>query len=101
MSNNEGFSKDILEHVSKLALLDLSEEEKEKFSQQLTDLLNYFKKLNELDTTNVEPMIHPIEGLKNVFREDKTWDSLTNEEALQNAKHKREGYFKAPRILKD
>ena len=101
MSNNEeGFSKDILEHVSKLALLDLTEEEKDKFSKQLTELLSYFKKLNDLDTTNVKPMTHPIEDLKNVFREDKTWDSLTNEEALQNATHKREGFFKAPRILK-
>jgi len=101
MSNNEGFSEDILEHVSKLALLDLTEEEKEKFSDQLTDLLNYFKNLSDLDTSNVEPMIHPIEGLKNIFREDETWDSLTNEEALQNARHTREGFFKAPRILKD
>ena len=101
MSDKEGFSKEILEHVSKLALLDLTEEEKDKFAKQLTDLLSYFKKLNDLDTTNVEPMTHPIEDLKNVFREDKTWDSLTNEEALQNATHKRDGFFKAPRILKD
>jgi len=101
MSIKKEFSEEILEHVSKLALLDLTEEEKDKFSTQLTDLLNYFKKLNDLDTTNVEPMTHPIEGLKNIFREDKTWNSLTNEEALSNAKYKRDGYFKAPRILKD
>ncbi|MCJ7650192.1 MAG: Asp-tRNA(Asn)/Glu-tRNA(Gln) amidotransferase subunit GatC [Candidatus Lokiarchaeota archaeon] len=101
MSEKEGFSKEILEHVSKLALLDLTEEEKDRLSEQLSDLLNYFKKLNDLDTSNVEPMTHPIEGLKNVFREDKTWNSLTNDEALRNAKHKFEGFFKAPRILKD
>ena len=101
MSNKEGFSKEILDHVSKLALLDLTEEEKDKFSKQLTDLLRYFKKLNDLDTTDIKPMTHPIEDLKNIFREDTTWDSLTNDEALQNTTHKREGFFKAPRILKE
>ncbi|MHA1193998.1 MAG: Asp-tRNA(Asn)/Glu-tRNA(Gln) amidotransferase subunit GatC [Promethearchaeota archaeon] len=100
MSKKEGFSKEILEHVSKLALLDLTEEEKDRFSEQLSDLLNYFKKLNDLDTSDVEPMTHPIEGLKNVFREDVPRESLSNEEALKNAKHTKDGYFKAPRILK-
>ncbi|GAI07497.1 unnamed protein product, partial [marine sediment metagenome] len=66
MSKKEDFSKETLEHVSKLALLDLSEEEKEKLAKQLGDILNYFKKLNDLDTSNVEPMTHPIKGLKNV-----------------------------------
>lgn len=100
MSKKEDFSKETLEHVSKLALLDLSEEEKEKLAKQLGDILNYFKKLNDLDTSNVEPMTHPIEGLKNVFREDIPGESLSNEEALKNAKHIKDGYFKAPRILK-
>ncbi|MBY9018843.1 MAG: Asp-tRNA(Asn)/Glu-tRNA(Gln) amidotransferase subunit GatC [Candidatus Lokiarchaeota archaeon] len=100
MSEKEGFSKEILEHVSKLALLDLTEEEKDRFSEQLSDLLNYFKKLNDIDTSNVEPMTHPIEGLKNVFREDVPRKSLSNEEALKNAKHTKDGHFKAPRILK-
>jgi aspartyl-tRNA(Asn)/glutamyl-tRNA(Gln) amidotransferase subunit C len=100
MSKKEDFSKETLEHVSKLALLDLSEEEKEKLAKQLGDILNYFKKLNDLDTSNVEPMTHPIDGLKNVFREDIPWESLSNEEALENAKHTKDGHFKAPRILK-
>jgi len=100
MSKKEDFSKEMLEHLSKLALLDLSEEEKEELAKQLGDILNYFKKLNDLDTSNVEPMTHPIEGLKNVFREDIPWESLSNEEALKNAKHTKDGHFKAPRILK-
>jgi len=100
MPEKEEFSKETIEHISKLALLDLSEEEKEQFSKQIGDILNYFKKLDDLDTSNVEPMIHPIDGLKNVFREDIPWKSLTNEEALKNAEHKKDGYFKAPRILK-
>ena len=101
MSDKKEFSKEIINHVSKLALLDLTEEEKEKFSKQLNDIISYFKKLNNLDTTNVKPTTHPIDGLKNVFREDIPWKSLSNEEALKNTQHKKEGYFKAPRILKE
>ena len=100
MTDEENFSKETIDYVSKLALLDLTDEEKEKFSEQLNDIITYFKKLNDLDTTNVEPMTHPIDGLKNVFREDIPWKSLSNEEALQNAEHKKDGYIKAPRILK-
>ena len=42
-----------------------------------------------------------LDGLKNVFREDEPWESLSTEDALKNAKHKKDGYFKAPRILKE
>jgi aspartyl-tRNA(Asn)/glutamyl-tRNA(Gln) amidotransferase subunit C len=101
MKQNEKLSKDTIDHISKLALLDLSKEEKDKLGKELQDILSYFKKLDDLDTSNVEPMTHPIEGLKNVFREDVPWKSLSNEEALKNAKHKKDGYFKAPRILKE
>lgn len=101
MSKKKGFSKETIDHISKLALLELTEEEKEKFSKQLGNIVSYFKKLDDLDTTDVEPTTHPIDGLKNVFREDIPWKSLSNEEALKNAQHKKDGYFKAPRILKD
>ena len=101
MPEKDEFSEETLEHISKLALLDLSEEEKNKLAQELGDTLSYFKKLDSLDTSNVKPMTHPIEGLKNVFREDVPWKSLTNEEALRNAKHTKDGYFKAGKVIKD
>ena len=46
-------------------------------------------------------MTHPIEGLKNVFREDVPGKSLSNDDALKNAKSTKDGFFKAPKILKD
>ncbi len=101
MAEKDAFSKETLEHISKLALLDLSEEEKNKLAQELGDILSYFKKLDEIDTSNVKPMTHPIEGLKNVFREDIPWKSLTNEEALMNAKHTQDGFFKAGKVIKE
>ena len=101
MKKKEEFSKETIDHIAKLALLDLSEEEKVKLAKEVGDILNYFKKLDNLDTSNVRPLTHPIDGLKNVFREDEPWESLSNEDALKNAKHKKDGYFKAPRILKE
>ncbi|MFX1419228.1 MAG: Asp-tRNA(Asn)/Glu-tRNA(Gln) amidotransferase subunit GatC [Promethearchaeota archaeon] len=101
MTKKKEFSKDTIDHISKLALLDLSEDEKEKLAKEIGDILSYFKKLDKLDTSNIKPMTHPIEDLKNVFREDIPRESLSTEEALKNTKHKKDGYFKAPRILKE
>jgi aspartyl-tRNA(Asn)/glutamyl-tRNA(Gln) amidotransferase subunit C len=101
MSKKEEFSKETIEYLSKLALIDLTEEEKEKFSKQLSDIISYFKKLMEVDTTNIPPTTHPIENLKNVFREDIPRKGLSNKEALKNAQNTMDGYFKAPRILKE
>jgi aspartyl-tRNA(Asn)/glutamyl-tRNA(Gln) amidotransferase subunit C len=100
MSDKEDFSDETLEHISKLALLEISDEEKSNLAKQLGDILNYFKKLKDLDTSDVKPMTHPIEGLKNVFREDIPWKSLSNEEALRNAKHTKDGYFKTSKVVK-
>jgi aspartyl-tRNA(Asn)/glutamyl-tRNA(Gln) amidotransferase subunit C len=101
MPKKEEFSRETIDHISKLALLDLSEGEKEKLSKQLGEILKYFKKLEDLDTSNVSPTTHPIDGLSNVFRKDIPWKSLSNEEALKNTKYKKDGFFKAPRILKE
>jgi len=100
MSEKEDLTEETLEHISKLALLDLSEEEKKKLAKELGDILDYFKKLNDLDTTEVKPMTHPIEGLKNVFREDIPWKSLSQEDALKNAQHTKDGYFKTSKVVK-
>ncbi len=100
MTDEKTFSKETIEKVAKLALLDLTEEDKEIFSKQLGDILSYFKKLDNLDTSKIEPTTHAID-LKNVYREDIPSKSLSNEEALKNAEHKKNGYFKAPRILKE
>ena len=101
MTKKVEITKETLDHVSKLALIELSEEEKVKLSEELSKIIKYFKKLEDLDTINIKPLTHPIEDLKNVFREDIPWKSLSKEEALRNAKNTKNGYFKAPRILKE
>ena len=90
-------TKKDVEHVAKLARLELTEEEKEKFTYQLGDVLAHVEKMNEVDTTNVEPMNHPIDFV-NVTREDvKIYDS-TREELMSNAPDIEGEFFKVPKI---
>jgi len=88
--------KDV-EHVARLARLNLSEEEKVKFSKQLGDILKYMEQLNEVDTTGVEPMNHPID-FSNVMREDVPSYDCTREELMANAPEIEQDYFKVPKI---
>ncbi len=88
--------KDV-EHVAKLARLELTEEEKEKFTHQLGDVLAHVEKMNEVDTTGVEPMNHPMD-FYNVMREDKKIYENTREELMQNAPDIEGEFFKVPKI---
>ena len=81
-----------------LAKLRLSEKEIEKFRQQLSSILNYVDQLKELDTKNIEPTSQ-VTGLENVSREDKVLPSMSQEEALSNAKETYKGFFKVKAIF--
>lgn len=85
-------------NVAKLANLPLKPEEKGKFEKQLSEILSYFKKLEEVDTKNIETTLQAT-GLENVTREDETTPSFTQEEALSNSKSTRNGLFKVKAIL--
>ncbi|GGJ26209.1 Asp-tRNA(Asn)/Glu-tRNA(Gln) amidotransferase subunit GatC [Paenibacillus hunanensis] len=87
-----------VEHVAKLARLDLSEEEKEMFTAQLSAILKYAEKLNELDTDNVEPTTHVLH-VSNVMREDEVKESLPIEKVMRNAPDDEDGQFKVPAVL--
>ncbi|MBI4117287.1 MAG: Asp-tRNA(Asn)/Glu-tRNA(Gln) amidotransferase subunit GatC [Parcubacteria group bacterium] len=63
-------SKKEIEHIAKLARLGLSEKDKEKHSKDLSGILDYMKKLNEVETKNIET-VSQVSGLENIFREDK------------------------------
>ncbi|OFW56166.1 MAG: asparaginyl/glutamyl-tRNA amidotransferase subunit C [Actinobacteria bacterium RBG_19FT_COMBO_54_7] len=89
--------KDV-EYVAWLARLDLSEEEKERFTRQLDNVLEHAQKIKSLDTSEVEPTPHVL-PLKNVMRDDEIKPSLSQEEALSNAPHREGAYFVVPRIL--
>jgi aspartyl-tRNA(Asn)/glutamyl-tRNA(Gln) amidotransferase subunit C len=90
-------SEDV-EHISWLASIKISDEEKEKFVDQFNSILEYFHQLDEVDTEGIEPTYRVLD-LANVFRDDISRKSLTPEEALKNAPRRENGYFKSPRIV--
>ena len=85
-------------HVAKLANLVVEKDEIEKFEHQLSNVLEYIKKLEEVDVSGVEPTSQ-VTGLENVYREDKVTPSLSQAEALSNASDIQNGMFKVKGIF--
>lgn len=91
-------SKDDVEHVAQLARIELTDSEKEKYSQELSAIIDYVSELDEAPTTDVET-IEQIVNLKNITRDDKVKPSLANKEVLANAPQKEDGFIKTKKIL--
>jgi aspartyl-tRNA(Asn)/glutamyl-tRNA(Gln) amidotransferase subunit C len=89
-----------VKHIAALARIGLSGNEIEKYRRDLSAILDYFKKLEELNTDGIEPIGH-ITGRFNSCREDKVQEfgSLGREAILKNAPEKREGYVKVKSVL--
>ena len=85
-------NKDQVQKVAKLANLPLTSEEEELYASQLSKILDYIEDLNSVDTEGVIPTYN-VTPNKNTFREDKSGESLSQDEALQNASNKKDGYF--------
>lgn len=94
----EKITMEQVEHVARLARLHLSEEEKKIFSNQLNQILSYMEKLNELDTSGVEPTSHVL-PISNVFKDDAVEKSIPLDEALANAPQREEGFYRVPRVI--
>lgn len=86
--------------VAKLANLTLSSEEESKFEKQLSDILQYVEKLNEVDTKNVDPTSQ-VTGLQNITRVDTATQSLSQDEALSGTDQKHNGMFKVKAVLEN
>jgi aspartyl-tRNA(Asn)/glutamyl-tRNA(Gln) amidotransferase subunit C len=87
-----------VDHLSRLARLSLSDEEKDLFGTQLGGILEYVEKLNELETGDVQPTSHVI-SLQNVSREDVPQQCLDRETALGNAPDRTEKFYRVPKII--
>lgn len=83
---------DEVKHIAKLAYLKLTDQEMTKFQKQLASILDFVSALSAVDTKDVIPTSQ-VTGLENVFREDEVKKSLSQSEALANAKRKHNGYF--------
>ena len=87
-----------VEHVAQLAQLALTETEKELFCEQLSSILEYAERLQELDTSTIPPTATVL-PLANVMREDRPRPSLPVEDALANAPAAEANCFRVPVIL--
>ncbi len=92
-------SKEEVKYIASLAKLKFSEEEVDELSVELSRILEYVEKLNELDTENTEPLSHPLEK-ENVLRADERKSSVSTVEALKNAPDKTDEFFKVPKVIK-
>lgn len=91
-------SKKDVEHVAKLARLELTEEEKVLYTEELNAVLGFMDTLNQLDTSDVVPTSHVLD-IKNVFREDVMEPSMEPEEVVANAPAAKDNQFCVPKIM--
>ncbi|NLL92798.1 MAG: Asp-tRNA(Asn)/Glu-tRNA(Gln) amidotransferase subunit GatC [Clostridiales bacterium] len=91
-------SDETIEYVGILAKLELSDSEKEQAKKDMGNMLDYIDKLNELDTTGVEPMsqVFPV---NNVFREDVVTNTDMRDAIIKNAPAKKNGSFMVPKTV--
>ena len=88
-------SRDQVLHVARLARLELTEEEIERYSGELSNVLDYIEKIGELDLDDVEPTSHVVQ-VENVLRADEPRPSLPREKALESAPDAAQGGFRVP-----
>ncbi len=91
-------TKDDVHYIAELARLRFSEDEEEEMARQLSSVLDYMEKLNELDTQDVEPMSHVLD-ITNVFRKDEPRQRITRDDALSNAPDADQAYFRVPKVI--
>jgi aspartyl-tRNA(Asn)/glutamyl-tRNA(Gln) amidotransferase subunit C len=91
-------SREQVRYIASLARLRFTDEEEERLAKQMNDILGYVEKLDELDTSGVQPMSHVLD-LHNVFREDVAETRISRDEALKNAPDADSVYIRAPKVI--
>lgn len=91
-------TKQQVEHIARLARLNITEKEVEKFSKELALIVDYFKQIASVETEDIEPRDQFITA-ENVFREDEVKESLPQHKALENAPDSDGEYFHVPKVI--
>jgi len=89
-----------VDHVARLARLDLTDEERDRMQKELTGILEHAENIQSLDLDDIPPTSHAL-PLSNVLRPDEARPSLPPEKALANAPAAEDGRFRVPRIIED
>lgn len=90
---------DLINNLAQLARLEFNDAEREEIKNDLQKMIAFIDKLNELDTSGVEPLLHMSENI-NVLREDEVKGSISRDEALRNAPLHDGQFFKVPKVIK-
>lgn len=85
-------------YIAKLAKIELTEKEAQQFTADLNQILDYVAQLEQWDTSNVEPMYHPLPTY-DALRADIPGHSLSNQDALLNAPQQEDGQFRVPKVV--
>jgi len=91
-------TKKELRRIAKLARLSITKNEEERFTKELSSILNYVEKLKEADVSGVEPTSHPF-GVENVMRSDKNQKLAASKRLLELAPETKDGYLKVRSIF--
>lgn len=92
-------TKQDVHYVANLARLQLSDAEAESLKEDMNKILGYIDTLNELDTTDVEPLEHVTEVTASTFRKDEAKQPVSHDDALKNAPDADTDYFRVPRVI--
>ncbi|MEA2098246.1 MAG: Asp-tRNA(Asn)/Glu-tRNA(Gln) amidotransferase subunit GatC [Patescibacteria group bacterium] len=100
MSKDKKISLEEVEHIAELARIKLTKEEKEEFSDELSDILGYIEQLQEVNTDGVEP-VSQVTGLVNVLKEDivKNCDEDSKKKIVENFPEEKDGYVKVRQVM--
>ena len=90
--------KKLVKKIATLSKMKIEENEVEKFSNELSKIINWVEKLNEVDTKNITPITNPS-NIKIPFRKDKINDGKIEDKILKNAPEKKAGYFVVPKVV--
>ncbi|MHA1409651.1 MAG: Asp-tRNA(Asn)/Glu-tRNA(Gln) amidotransferase subunit GatC [Candidatus Odinarchaeia archaeon] len=95
---SELISRDEVKHIAWLSKISLTDEQLELFTEQFNEILKYFRKLDEVDTSNIKLELY-VTPLKDTYRSDEVKPSLKLSDALKNAPDKEKNFIKAPKIV--
>lgn len=91
-------SQSDVEHVANLARVELTDSEKQRFTEELGEILNYIEELNKADTAGIEP-ISQISGLDNIARADEITNENNREKLLENTPDQSDGFIKVKKVF--
>ncbi len=100
MTKDKKISEEEVKHIAELARIELSEEEKKRFSAELSDVLEYIQQLEEVDTDGVEP-VSQVTGMVNIMREDvvENCSEDVRRKIIENFPEEKEGYIKVRQVM--